>query len=65
MKLRISNDAKQTQSKAQTKETHTHFDVSEEADTLKNVASDSEATALASMVFPVPGGPKRSRPVIP
>lgn len=41
---------------------HTHFDVSEEADTLKNVASDSEATALASMVFPLPGGPNKSRP---
>lgn len=41
---------------------HTHFDVREEAETLKNVASDSEATALASRVFPVPGGPKSSRP---
>jgi len=29
---------------------------------LKNVACDSEATALASIVFPLPGGPKRSRP---
>ena len=41
---------------------HTHFDVREEAETLKKVASDSEATALASIVFPVPGGPKRSKP---
>lgn len=41
---------------------HTHLDVSEDADTLKKVASDSEATALASMVFPLPGGPNRSRP---
>jgi len=32
--------------------------------TLKNVASDSEATALASMVLPLPGGPKRSKPKI-
>lgn len=30
--------------------------------TLKNVACDSDATALASMVFPLPGGPKRSKP---
>lgn len=42
----------------------THFDVREEAETLKKVASDSEATAFASMVFPVPGGPKRSKPAI-
>lgn len=41
---------------------HTHFDVNEEAETLKKVASDSEATALASRVFPVPGGPKSSKP---
>lgn len=41
---------------------HTHFDVREEAETLKKVASDSEATALASRVFPVPGGPKSSKP---
>jgi hypothetical protein len=41
---------------------HTHFDVNEEAKTLKNVASDSDATALASIVFPFPGGPKRSNP---
>lgn len=41
---------------------HTHFDVKDAADTLKKVASDSEATALASIVFPLPGGPKRRRP---
>ena len=44
-------------------ERHTHLDVKEDAVTLKNVASDSEATALASMVFPLPGGPKSSKPV--
>lgn len=41
----------------------THFDVNEEADTLKNVAFDSEATALASMVFPFPGGPNNNSPI--
>lgn len=41
---------------------HTHFEVSEDAETLKNVASDSEATAFASMVFPFPGGPNKSKP---
>lgn len=41
---------------------HTHFDVKDAAETLKKVASDSEATALASIVFPLPGGPKRRRP---
>lgn len=46
-------------------ETHTHFEVREEAETLKNVASDSDATALASMVFPLPGGPKRRSPENP
>lgn len=40
----------------------THFEVKDEAETLKNVASDSDATALASIVFPLPGGPKRRRP---
>lgn len=44
------------------KKKHTHFDVKEEAEMLKNVACDSEATALASIVLPVPGGPKRSKP---
>jgi hypothetical protein len=41
---------------------HTHFEVKEEAETLKNVASDSEATAFASIVFPLPGGPKSNKP---
>lgn len=41
---------------------HTHFDVKDAAETLKKVASDSEATAFASIVFPLPGGPKRRRP---
>lgn len=40
----------------------THFDVKEEAETLKNVASDSDATAFASIVFPLPGGPNKSNP---
>lgn len=30
---------------------------------LKKVAADSDATALASIVFPFPGGPYNSRPV--
>jgi hypothetical protein len=29
---------------------------------LKNVAADSDATALASIVLPFPGGPYSSRP---
>lgn len=41
---------------------HTHLDVREEAERLKNVASDSDATAFASIVFPLPGGPNRSNP---
>lgn len=49
--------------KSYSQQSRTHFDVKEDAETLKNVASDSEATALASMVFPLPGGPKRSKPV--
>lgn len=40
----------------------THFDVKDDAEILKKVASDSDATALASIVFPLPGGPKRSKP---
>ena len=43
-------------------ERHTHFDVKDEAEMLKKVASDSEATAFASMVLPVPGGPNKSKP---
>lgn len=30
---------------------------------LKKVAADSDATALASIVFPFPGGPYNSKPV--
>jgi hypothetical protein len=33
-----------------------------EADMLKNVVLHSVATALANIVFPVPGGPNRSNP---
>ena len=33
-----------------------------DADTLKKVVPHSVATALASMVFPVPGGPTISTP---
>mmetsp|Transcript_20227 Transcript_20227/g.69691 ORF Transcript_20227/g.69691 Transcript_20227/m.69691 type:complete len:268 (-) Transcript_20227:45-848(-) len=40
----------------------THFEVSDDAETAKNVHEDSPATALASKVLPVPGGPKRSTP---
>lgn len=40
----------------------TYFAVSVEALMLKNVAADSVATALAIIVFPFPGGPKRSNP---
>ena len=39
-----------------------HLDVSVEAETEKKVDLDSVATARASIVFPVPGGPKRSMP---
>lgn len=46
----------------ETKKKLTHLDVREDAERLKNVASDSEATAFASMVFPLPGGPNKSRP---
>ncbi len=41
---------------------HTHFEVRVEALMLKNVAADSDATALASIVLPFPGGPYSSRP---
>ena len=33
-----------------------------EAEMLKKEEEDSEATARASIVFPLPGGPNRSRP---
>ncbi len=39
-----------------------YLDVKEEAEMEKNVDCDSVATALASMVFPVPGGPNKSMP---
>mmetsp|Transcript_3247 Transcript_3247/g.11761 ORF Transcript_3247/g.11761 Transcript_3247/m.11761 type:complete len:345 (+) Transcript_3247:406-1440(+) len=39
-----------------------HLLVSADAEMLKNVASDSVATALASIVLPVPGGPNSSTP---
>jgi hypothetical protein len=36
--------------------------MSDDADSAKNVAPLSVATALAIIVLPVPGGPKRSTP---
>lgn len=39
-----------------------YFDVSVDDETLKNVVPHSVATALASMVLPVPGGPTISTP---
>ncbi|KAH1023474.1 hypothetical protein HUJ04_012674 [Dendroctonus ponderosae] len=39
-----------------------YFDVKVEEDTLKNVVPHSVATALASMVLPVPGGPTIKTP---
>lgn len=39
-----------------------HLDAKLLADTLKNVVPPLEATALASKVFPVPGGPNMSTP---
>jgi hypothetical protein len=39
-----------------------HFDVSVDAVTLKNVILHSVATAFASSVLPVPGGPKSRTP---
>jgi len=41
----------------------TYLDVRVDALTLKNVALPSEAIALPIIVLPVPGGPKRSRPL--
>mmetsp|Transcript_210 Transcript_210/g.607 ORF Transcript_210/g.607 Transcript_210/m.607 type:complete len:394 (-) Transcript_210:614-1795(-) len=41
----------------------THFEVSDDADMLKNFDPDLEATALPIIVFPVPGGPNKSRPL--
>lgn len=40
----------------------TYFDVSDDAEIEKKVDLDSVATARASIVFPVPGGPNRSIP---
>lgn len=42
----------------------TYFDVNEAALILKNLDFDSEATALASIVFPVPGGPNKRTPIV-
>ena len=39
-----------------------HFDMSDDAEMLKNVARESVAIAFAISVFPVPGGPKSSSP---
>ena len=41
----------------------THLDMRVEADMAKKVAPDCAATALAIMVFPVPGGPNMSTPL--
>jgi hypothetical protein len=40
-----------------------HLDVNDEADMLKNRLFASLATALASMVLPLPGGPNNNRPL--
>lgn len=40
----------------------TYFDVSEEAEMLKNFALASVATAFANSVLPFPGGPNSNRP---
>jgi hypothetical protein len=40
----------------------TYFEVNEEALMLKKVALASVATALASIVFPFPGGPNSNKP---
>ena len=41
---------------------HLYLDARVEDETLKNVVLHSVATALASMVLPVPGGPNMSTP---
>ena len=41
---------------------HLYFEASVAAEMLKKVVLHSVATALASMVFPVPGGPNMSTP---
>ena len=40
----------------------TYLDVTDEAVMLKNANPDSVATAFASIVFPVPGGPNNNTP---
>ena len=40
-----------------------HFDVSVDAEQLKNVLRHSVAIAFASMVLPLPGGPKSKMPL--
>jgi len=40
-----------------------HFDTMLLADMLKNVLLHSVATALANIVFPVPGGPNNKTPL--
>lgn len=42
----------------------THFDIKVLADILKNVDLHSVATALASRVFPLPGGPYSKMPFV-
>ena len=42
----------------------THLDMRVLADTLKKVDWHSEATAFASMVLPLPGGPYRRIPLV-
>jgi hypothetical protein len=41
---------------------HLYLDASVDEETLKKVVWHSVATALASIVLPVPGGPKSSTP---
>jgi hypothetical protein len=41
---------------------HLYLEANVEEETLKKVVWHSVATALANMVFPVPGGPNRSNP---
>ena len=41
-----------------------HFEPREDGPTEMKFAPDSEATAFASMVLPVPGGPNNSTPLV-
>jgi hypothetical protein len=43
--------------------TQTNISTNSEPDILKNGTSDSPATALANIVFPVPGGPTNKTPL--